>query len=95
LKHECAIVSHRTEGPLSWSPDGTLLASPQSGSQVDLWDATTNRPVVSYHTPDIHEIKALGWSPDGKLLVASGRRFPYGRAIVQIWEVTALQKEAS
>lgn len=88
------VVSDRTEGPLAWSPNGLLLASPRFGHQVDVWDAMTNQTVISYHPPDMHEIKALRWSPDGKFLAASGtRRVPYGEAIIQIWEVVVSQRE--
>jgi len=66
--------------PLRFSPDGKILADvPRvAPSAVRLWDASTGtlRAVLR---PELAEIPILEWlafSPDGKILVAGGDRWP-------------------
>jgi WD40 repeat protein len=55
--------------PLSWSPDGCLLAS-GSGKVVRLWDAASGSEVACLKGHE-RRVLALSWSPDGRLLATA------------------------
>jgi WD40 repeat protein len=65
------------EHPLSWSPDGTRIASAADTITVQVWDASTGSLLSSYACPApdrslYHQdwASAIQWSPDGKYIAA-------------------------
>lgn len=80
------VASDRTNGPLAWSSDSRYLVS-SPHDQVIVWDAMADRLVMFYQPQGMSEIKAVCWSPDGRLLAASGRQItPQSHPIVQVWD---------
>jgi cell division cycle protein 20 (cofactor of APC complex) len=64
---------------LSWSPDGTALASGGNDNRLCIWDAASShsgsrQTVAPRHSLNEHSaaVKALAWSPHERNLVASG-----------------------
>jgi WD40 repeat protein len=55
---------------VAWSPDSRYIASGSADHTVQVLEATTARPIVTYkgHTG---AIEAVAWSPNGKY-IASG-----------------------
>jgi WD40 repeat protein len=66
---------------LSWSPDGTKLASGGRDNIVRVWELEKNSAirVLEEHTG---EIQGLSWSPDSRLLASAG-----GDGQVIVWDV--------
>lgn len=65
---------------LSWSPDGTRIASSSLSHDVRVWEAETGRPVSKY-LDHVGQVNALAWSPDGSR-IASGS----SDRTVQVWD---------
>jgi WD40 repeat protein len=65
---------------LSWSPDGTLLATASMDHTVRLWQANTGRSILRYkgHTNGVF---AVAWSSDGAQIASGGKD-----ATVQLWK---------
>jgi len=55
---------------LTWSPDGTQLASGGNDNMCNVWDLTNTRPVHTFH--HTAAVKALAWNPTQKSLLATG-----------------------
>lgn len=55
---------------LSWSPDGSQLASVDEGRMVKVWDVQTLREVRGYAVPG----RVVSWSPDGRTVAAATER---------------------
>jgi signal transduction histidine kinase len=73
------------QGPLSFSPDGKLLAVAISRTVVELLDAATFEPLVLLQTPKPQMISWISFSPSGRqLAVATSTPF------IQIWDLDAL-----
>jgi WD40 repeat protein/serine/threonine protein kinase len=53
---------------VSWSPDGTRLASP-NGAAIQIWDAATGKELSSLKGK--REVRSLAWSPDGRRLASA------------------------
>ncbi len=68
---ENVVASDRTCGPLAWSPDGQSLLLDHWGRELEVWQAMTNRRVASYSPLGRAGAEALGWSPNGKYIVAA------------------------
>jgi WD40 repeat protein/class 3 adenylate cyclase len=56
---------------VSFSPDGTRLATSGYDGMAKIWDATTNQLLFTM-TMDSKDVYDVEWSPNGKLLAASG-----------------------
>jgi len=68
---------------VSWSPNGTDIASGSEDHTVHLWQAVTGGDILytySVHTDAVHTV---AWSPDGKL-IASGS----SDRTVQVWKAS-------
>ena len=70
---------------MAFSPTGRLLATAMS--TVKLWNAASRKQAVVLTGPPCRHAKALAFSPDGKILAATGRR---GR--IRLWD-TATGRE--
>ena len=73
-------------GPVAISPDGEILATGDTNSNVRLWDAATRKPIGGFSTGNSSPVM-LAFSPDGKIL-ASGN----ADGTVLLWDV-ATQKQ--
>lgn len=62
-------IEDRGVNTLTWSPDGTEIASAGGDRVVNVWKVKDLANVASYknHT---HKINALAWSPDGALIAS-------------------------
>lgn len=83
-------------GPVAISPDFKLLATAEGLGDVDvlLWDGETGKQVGSLHDPQWSGINALGFTPDGQLLLVSGTpsdAAEYDRPF-SVWDVSARQE---
>lgn len=56
-------------GAVRWSPDGSTIAT--SGSNVSLWNASTQKKEAVYPWPDRWQVVAAEFSPDGKWMATS------------------------
>lgn len=66
---------------VTWSPDGTRLATGGAEGTVNIWEAGSGRALASLrgHTG---AVLVVAWSPDGRWLASAGRD-----KTVRIWEV--------
>ncbi len=75
-RHKVATLSSHTQEicGLSWSLDGTTLASGGNDNMLCLWDATTSSTSRTKFTLSEHQaaVKALAWSPHERNLLATG-----------------------
>ena len=72
---------------VSFSPDGTLLASSWDNT-VELWDVATQEPIADLGHGA--EVSAVSFSPDGTLL-ASGLR----DGTVKLWDMETRERIAT
>lgn len=74
--HNVATLQSHTQEicGLSWSPDGTTLASGGNDNMLCLWDAATSSTSRSRFRLTEHQaaVKALAWSPHERNLLATG-----------------------
>ncbi len=70
---------------IQWSPDGAFLAAAGRDGSIHLWDGEgrTRLARVKLHGA----IGSIGWTPDGRLVGATGDR-------VQLWDLDALLEPA-
>jgi WD40 repeat protein len=68
---------------ISFSPDGSLLATGHRGGSLALWDRASGRKISSLtgHLPDVFEVE---FSPDGRMLASGG-----SDGTGKLWDVTA------
>ena len=83
-------------GALAFSPDFSLLATAEGVvySDVLLWDVKTGKQVGALKDPLWMAIDALGFSPDGSLLLVSGTptdAAPYNQPF-RVWDVATRQQ---
>lgn len=83
-------------GALAISQDFKLLATAESVGNVDvlLWDGETGKQVGTLKDPQWSGIDALGFTPDGQLLLVSGTpsdNAEYNRPF-SVWDVSARQE---
>ena len=65
---------------VSWSPDGTNIASGSEDHTVHLWKASTGADILfTYSHQDA--VHAVAWSPDGTLIVSAS-----SDKMVQVWK---------
>src|SRR6266571_6313394 len=68
---------------LTWSPDGTRIASTCGDKNVRIWDARNGENLAIYTTP-ADWVRDLAWSPDSRFLaVANGTKADNS---IQIWD---------
>jgi WD domain, G-beta repeat len=64
---------------VSWSPDGSRIASGSYDKTVQIWDPITGNTLLTYRGySDI--VEAVAWSPDGRLIACGGNER------VQVWD---------
>ncbi|TMD96322.1 MAG: hypothetical protein E6I80_30170, partial [Chloroflexi bacterium] len=75
---------------VTWSPDGSLLASSGLDNAVRLWDVSTGEARQVLQDPDHNNTLFYGvaWSPDGTQLAAAS--YQQG---VHVWEVTTSTRQ--
>src|SRR5262249_35072354 len=90
------IVTLTCQGPVGqavFSPRGGLLAAPENGTRVKVWDSGTGRPQFTLrNTTLVHDV---AFSPDGRRLAAScrGHTEIFGSTgEVVLWEMTSGQE---
>lgn len=68
---------------VTWSPDGTTIASASADATIRLWDAATGDLLA---TLDDHQdsVSALAWSPDGRSLASAS-----WDKTVRLWDLSA------
>jgi serine/threonine protein kinase len=78
------LIHHGTgkEYTVSWSPDGTKIASAGNSGKVEVWDATSGNGLFNIIS-GATTVYSVAWSPDGTKL-ASGQK----DGTVNIWDAT-------
>ncbi len=61
---------------VAWSPDGTRIASASQDGTVQVWNATTGQPLISYPVPSSTAYAdgtlSVAWSPCSTCLASGG-----------------------
>ena len=55
---------------LTWSPDGSAIASSSLDETIHVWNATTGKTILTHHSNAL-QAQALAWSPDGKYIAST------------------------
>jgi WD40 repeat protein len=66
---------------VAWSPDSRRLVSDWGDHTLEVWDARTGSPLLTYHGHS-GEVDAVAWSPDGKTIASAGE----DDGLVQVWD---------
>jgi serine/threonine protein kinase/WD40 repeat protein len=74
-------------GVAAFTPDGRLLALARTRRKVQLIDPSTGREVAILESPEPRNVSGLGFSPDGRHLVAT-----FNSARIQVWDLDALRR---
>ena len=75
-------------GMAAFSPAGGALAITRTRSLVQLVDAESGRELATLEAPEPKNVSALGFNPDGRLLVAA-----LDGARIQVWDLGAIRRE--
>ena len=75
---------------VSWSSDGTRLASGSLDSTVRLWDASTGAPIGSPLRAHSDYVRAVAWSPCGRWLASGG-----GDRMVYVYDAKTFEVKSS
>jgi eukaryotic-like serine/threonine-protein kinase len=70
------------------SPDGRLLALPQSGDRIRLVELATGKELITLEPPRASGLSCVRFSPDNRFLAACGTREQ-----VVIWDLPELRRE--
>lgn len=73
-------------GTLDYSPDGKQLVSAGVAPMVKIWDMTTAKELRTLPIPATYGVVDVAYSPNGKLLVASGATGLFGGSITYLWD---------
>ena len=79
--HEIATLPHRTE-PVTFSPNGKLLASDDQAGKIWLWNTTDGRSAQEPFPSDTGQVISMAFNPTGNTM-ASGNSL----GTVQLWRV--------
>jgi WD40 repeat protein len=88
---------------VAFAPNGRTLASGDIVGKVILWDAVTGSQLAIVQNPDNSLVRALAFTADGRMLIASVVSAPRdlengtGRSpnVVKVWEVSPLKERAT
>jgi WD40 repeat protein/serine/threonine protein kinase len=78
IGHTSAVLA-----AVSFTPDGTILASGGQDGSVRLWDVATRRPILSLEGFE-PGVGSLAFTPDGAILA-----FASGNGRIHLWDVAA------
>ena len=96
-KQIAEIEGYISNMPISFSPDGTILAFGAYKNAIQLWDMTTGKASF-YLTGHTAQVTHILFSPDGKTIASSAGEpafYPrYGDTVVRLWDVTTGQQIA-
>lgn len=70
---------------LSWSPDGTRLASASGDGMVYTWDSFRRGDPLLVYKGHYEDVDAVVWSPDGKRIASSGQSLSKS-SMVHVWD---------
>jgi tetratricopeptide (TPR) repeat protein len=74
-------------GVAAFTPDGHLLAIARTRNTVQLVDPATGRELATLGAPDSQNVAGLGFSPDGRFLVAA-----LNAPRLQVWDLDAIRR---
>ncbi|MEJ2552331.1 MAG: TIR domain-containing protein [Anaerolineales bacterium] len=72
----------------SWSPDETTILTGSQNGEIDVWNAQTSEKLLSF-PGQWGFLHFIGWSPDGKYIIASGSQPGSGsrQGITRLWDI--------
>ena len=84
---EPIFIRHNGATSVSFSPDGTILASgsDDDDSMIYLWEVSRNGKLKTMLTGHKNGTTSISFSPDGKTIASGG-----GDALVRLWDVDTL-----
>ena len=93
---QVTLEGHKDDvNSVSFSPDGTTLASGSSDGKVKLWDVATGTNIATLHghwTP----VESVSFSPDGKTLASAADSDTFfGDGEVKLWDVATRENIAT
>lgn len=77
--HHCAVSA------ISWSPDGSQLASTGDDGRIYIWNGTTGEIAMRPQGTDPRPKAGITWDPDGHMVA----EFSFQDQIVRIWDSTS------
>ena len=80
--------------PVAFSPDGTLLASGSANNTIALWDARSQKKIVTLEGHS-GQINTVAFSPDGSMLASGSGDDVTGERTVRLWDVAGRNEIAS